>query len=81
MESEIEIKVGSKGDIYLKKDIQLKTGIKPFDILIVQIEKDKLILKKKKTFLDLSRESPVLHTLSKEKNDKLDDEINNELES
>lgn len=80
-ESEFEIKVGAKGDIYLKKEFQKKSGINPNDILEVEVEKGKIILKKKKTFLDLARETPVIYTLSAEENKKLDEEINQELES
>ena len=80
-ESEFEIKVGSKGDIYLKKDLQKKSGINPNDILEVEVEKGKIILKKKKSFLDLARESQVKYTLTEEENKKLDEEINHELES
>ena len=78
--SEIEIKVGAKGDIYLKKEFQKKSGINPNDILIVEIEKNKIILIKKKTFLDLARMTSVKYTLTQEENALLDKEINKELE-
>lgn len=80
VESEIEIKVGAKGDIYLKKELQKISGINPHDILIVEVEKGKVILKKKKSFLDLARETPVKYSLTKEETDELDEEINKELE-
>lgn len=79
--SEIEIKVGTKGDIYLKKAIQEQSGIRPNDLLLVEIEKDKLIFRKKQRYSDKSLKTTILVKLTKEEDRKTDEEINKALES
>lgn len=79
--SEIELKVGKKGDIYLKKEIQMKSGIFPEDHILLSIEDNKIIIRKKESYLDLARNAKIKYILTEEENEKLDKEINNELES
>ena len=78
--SEIIIKVGSKGDIYLKKDIQKKSGIRPNDTLILEVEKGKLIFKKKAGISELAQITPIVFRLSDEENQQIDKEINDSVE-
>ncbi len=47
-----EVKVLSKGQITLPKNVRKKLGIKNGDSLVLEEEKDKIVLKKGKTIFD-----------------------------
>ena len=79
--SEVELKVGSKGEIYLKKDIRSKIGIKPHDIVILTVNKGELILRPKKRFKDVAREMAIKVQLSTAVSDQIDQELNEGLEN
>lgn len=51
--SEYVIKVGKKGELYTPKKMRIKIGLKPGTEFIAVVKGDDLILKKRKTIVDL----------------------------
>ena len=81
MPSEVELKVGSKGEIYLKKNIRKILGIKPHDFVILKVNDGEIILRPKKRFKDIAREMPIKVQLSKAMSDQIDQELQDALEN
>lgn len=81
MSSEIELKVGSKGEIYLKKKIRNLLGIKPHDFVVLTVKEGEIILRPKKRFKDIAREMPIQVQLSKAMSDEIDRELQDSLET
>ena len=75
-----EQKVGSKGEIYLKKELRNILGIKPSDSVIITTEGDKLIITKKLRFKDIAKLRKTVK-ISQKQNKMLDEEIQEQLES
>lgn len=55
----IESKVGSKGELFLTKEIRKKLGLKPGDIIFFEIKEDKLIVHKVPDLLEFLKEPPI----------------------
>ncbi|MHA1450905.1 MAG: AbrB/MazE/SpoVT family DNA-binding domain-containing protein [Candidatus Hodarchaeales archaeon] len=78
---EYETRIGSKGEIFLNKKLREKLGFLPFIPVILTVNGDQLVIRKKKRFVDIIRETPVNYRLSRKTQEKLDREINESLES
>ncbi|MHA2297460.1 MAG: AbrB/MazE/SpoVT family DNA-binding domain-containing protein [Candidatus Hodarchaeales archaeon] len=55
----IEIKVGSKGELFLPKSLQEQLGLKPGDRLFIEVVKDELVIKKAPDLLELVELPPI----------------------
>ena len=53
MTSEITLKVGKKGEIYLPSKLRKKMSIKPGDLVRVRLEEKRMIVEKEKRIEDL----------------------------
>jgi len=51
-------KVGKRGEIYIPKKIREFAGLMPGDEIDVDVDEEKLVIRKKPTALDLLKEKP-----------------------
>jgi len=69
--AEYILKVGRKGEIYTPKKLRLKIGLSPGNEIIAIIKGDQLLLKKKKTIIELLEENTTVSVTEQElKNEK-----------
>jgi len=57
--TEYILKVGKKGEIYTPKTLRLKIGISPGNEIIAITKGEQILLKKKKTIIDLLEEDTI----------------------
>ena len=72
--------VGTKGEIFLKKEIRERMGLKPSVSILIYEEEDQIIIRKKKEFRDLIANAKIRYFMSKEEEEAIDREINEGLE-
>lgn len=64
--SEYVGKVGKKGELYMPGELRAKIGLNPGDNFLVTVEREGLIIKKRKKVSDLLMEEPVAKVRGKE---------------
>ncbi len=69
----IELKVGSKGELFLTKKIRQIMNIKPGDRIIVEMVEGSMIIRKIDDLVDLYMAKPVSQA---QKPDEIENEIN-----
>lgn len=77
---QFEQKLGSKCEIYLKKEIRKEMNLQPSDIVVITITGQKIIIEKKKRFKDIAKSSKKVKITEKQ-NELLDKELLEMLES
>ena len=60
------LKVGKKGELYTPKKLRIKLGFAPGNEIIAVVKGDELLLKKRKTIVDLLDEDAVAEVSEKE---------------
>ena len=55
----IQLKVGSKGELFLPKKIREKMNIKPGDKIFVEMSDDKMVIRKVDDLVDLFQDEPL----------------------
>jgi AbrB family looped-hinge helix DNA binding protein len=55
----IEGKVGKKGELYIPKKVREQINLRPGDGILIEVEGDKLIIRKKPSIVDILMEKPV----------------------
>ncbi|MEA1945572.1 MAG: AbrB/MazE/SpoVT family DNA-binding domain-containing protein [Euryarchaeota archaeon] len=63
--AEYIVKVGKKGELYTPKKMRLQIGMRPGNEFIAVVKGEKVILKKRKTIIDLLEEDAIA-TVSEE---------------
>lgn len=77
----IELKIGPKCEIFIKKSVREKLGFFPNVPIEVTVQDSTVIIKKKVIFTDLIKTTPIKYVLSKSDHEQLDKEINEALEN
>ena len=72
--------VGTKGEIFLKKEIRERMGLKPSVSILIYEEENQIVIRKKKEFRDLIANAKIRYFMSKEEEEAIDREINEGLE-
>ena len=66
----IELKVGSKGELFLPKSLRENLGLKPGDKLYLELKNDTIIIKKIPDLLELLNLPPISKPMTPEEIDK-----------
>ena len=74
----IEIKVGSKGELFLPKQVRSDLNLKPGDKLFVDYEKDRLIIRKVQDLFELLDQPKLTTPLTPEEIEIDLDQMQNE---
>ena len=69
----IEIKVGSKGELFLPKKVRSDLNLNPGDRLFVELEKDKLIIRKIQDLFELLDQPKLTSSATPE---EIEDDLN-----
>lgn len=57
--SEYVVKVGKKGELYTPKKLRLQIGLSPGSEFVAVVEGDEVILRKRRTMVDLLEEDAI----------------------
>ena len=79
--NQYESKIGSKGEIFIPKELRKKLGFLPSIPIILQVNGSELIVTRKKLFRDLLLETPIKYHLSVKDLQEIDEEVNEALET
>ena len=55
----IEGKVGKKGELYIPKKVRELINLRPGDGILIEVEENRLIIRKKPSIVDILMEEPV----------------------
>jgi AbrB family looped-hinge helix DNA binding protein len=55
----IEGKVGKKGELYIPKKVRELINLRPEDGILIEVEENRLIIRKKPSIVDILMEEPV----------------------